>query len=241
MAKRAELSIAFEDFISQLGVKLTLENRDLYLQALVHGSYTYEYKLSALENYERLEFLGDAVLKLFVSEYLFQTYGYYREGELTKIRAVLVSDQMLAVFCQELGLDEHMILGPAEEKNKGRKKTSNLACALEAFLGALYIDNQWNTISHCLTWLLEKYVDDIEQSKTKDNFKAALQEWCQGKSLGLPHYQTVLESGPAHQKTFVIDVSISSEVHGQGKGMSKKEAQQQAAKAALIALGQEIT
>lgn len=234
------LSAEFEEYLTQMGVELTPKNRDLYLQAVIHGSYTYEFKLSALENYERLEFLGDAVLKLFVSEYLFSSYGYYREGELTKIRAVLVSDQMLAVFCQELGLNEHMVLGPAEEKNKGRTKTSNLACALEAFLGALYLDNRWDVISHCLGWLMEKYVDSIEQSKTKDNFKAALQEWCQARALGLPFYQVTSETGPAHKKTFVIQVQVLGEVKGEGKGASKKEAQQLAAKAALVELGESI-
>ena len=117
-------------------------NYELYDRALTHSSYTYENKLSAFDNYERLEYLGDAVLKLVVSEYLFERFPDYREGDLTKIRAVVVSDAKLAEVAKMMNLGEYIIFGASEAKSGGRKKVSNLACAFEALLGALYLDGK---------------------------------------------------------------------------------------------------
>lgn len=220
-------------YLQELGIVLTEENKGLYHQALTHSSYTYENKYSALDNYERLEFLGDAVLKLVVSNYLFQTFPYYREGEMTKIRSVLVSDAMLAEFCKEISLEKHLILGPAEARNHGRKKVSNLACAFESLLGAMYLDNQWETLERIILSLVESRIEAIDKNKTKDNFKAVLQEFTQAEGHGLPVYQTSKEEGPAHRRVFQIEVLINDEILGWGEGKSKKEAQQNAAKMAL--------
>lgn len=228
-----ELTADAQDYLASIGITLTDDNTRLYRQALTHSSYTYEQKVSSLESYERLEFLGDAVLKLVVSQYLFRHYPEYREGELTKIRAVVVSDQMLATFCKQIELDAHIIMGPSEARQGGRKKVSTLACAFESLLGAMYQDDRWDLLVKLIEDLLDNCVDSIDKSKTKDNFKAVLQEYSQANGLGLPEYETIKEAGPAHKRRFQIEVALNGEVLGWGEGMSKKDAQQSAAKMAL--------
>ncbi len=224
-----------DELLDSLGIDLPSHESiyEIYDRALTHSSYTYENKLSHLENYERLEFLGDAVLKLIVSEYIFERFPDYREGELTKIRAVIVSDATLAKFAQQLNLGEYMIFGVSEARSGGRKKTSNLACGFESLLGALFLDGKMAAAREMLLRVLEDEVTQVDLSPTKDNFKAVLQELTQAEGDGLPVYRTARESGPAHKKTFYIEVLINDEVMGYGKGASKKEAQQAAAKMAL--------
>ncbi len=209
---------------------------DLYDRALTHSSYTYENKLASNENYERLEYLGDAVLKLVVSEYLFERFPDYREGELTKIRAVVVSDVTLAKLAKEIHLGDFIVFGVSEAKSGGAKKVSNLACAFEALLGAMYLDGKMAEIRDFLGDRLEALVTEIDLSKTKDNYKAALQELTQADGGNLPVYRTVKEVGPSHNRTFYIEVLVNGEMLGYGSGKSKKEAQQAAAKQALEAL-----
>lgn len=207
----------------------------LYNQSLTHSSYTYENRVSSLENYERLEFLGDAVLKIIVSEYLFERFPEYREGELTKIRAVIVSDASLGRIAQEIQLGKYMIFGASEARTGGLNKNSNLACGLEAMLGALFLDGKMRETRELLCHMLEDQVTQVDLSKTKDNFKAALQEMTQAEGDGLPIYRTIRETGPSHNKTFYVEVLVNNEVVGHGTGKTKKEAQQSAAKVALDA------
>lgn len=227
-----------KQFLSGLGLEVDEASLWLYDQALTHSSYTYEYKLSSLKNYERLEFLGDAVLKLIISQYLYERFPYYREGELTKIRAVIVSDAVLAVFAEQIQLGDYLVFGPCEAKSGGKSKVSNLACAFEALLGALFLDGQMPFTIRFIESLIEDEVTKVDLSKTKDNYKAALQELTQGDGHGLPEYITVNEEGPAHDRRFYVDVVINGEVLGRGYGKSKKEAQQMAAKMALSCLNQ---
>ncbi len=210
----------------------------LYHHALTHSSFTYENKHNSIENYERLEYLGDAVLKLVVSQYLFERFPDYREGELTKIRAVVVSDAKLAELALQLDIGSHIVFGASEKKNGGHKKVSNLACAFEALLGALYLDGRMPELTVMLRDCLEAMVTATDLSKTKDNYKATLQELTQADGGVLPHYRTVEESGPSHSRTFIIEVSIHGEVMGIGSGKSKKEAQQSAARQALETLNE---
>lgn len=212
------------------------KNYELYDKALTHSSFTYENKLSTFDNYERLEYLGDAVLKLVVSEYLFDRFPDYREGELTKIRAVVVSDAKLAEVAKAIGLGDYIIFGASEAKSGGKRKVSNLACAFEALLGAMYLDGKVAELREMMHEQLETLVTEVDMSKTKDNYKAALQELTQSDGGVLPVYRTIKESGPSHNRTFYIEVSISGEVMGIGTGKSKKEAQQQAARQALETL-----
>jgi len=214
------------------------KNYELYDQALTHSSYTYENKLSGLSNYERLEYLGDAVLKLVVSEYLFERFPEYREGELTKIRAVVVSDARLADLARLMNIGDYIVFGASEAKSGGSKKKSNLACAFEALLGALFLDGKMPEIRQMLRTQLESMITEIAGSKMKDNYKAALQELTQAEEGILPSYRTVKETGPSHNRTFHIEVSINGEMMGYGTGKSKKEAQQQAARQALEALNE---
>lgn len=209
---------------------------ELYDRALTHSSYTYENKLCAVDNYERLEYLGDAVLKLVVSEYLFERFPEYREGELTKIRAVVVSDAKLAEVASQMNLGDYIIFGTSEARSGGRKKASNLACAFEALLGALYLDGKMVEIRTLICDQLESMITEIDMSKTKDNYKAALQELTQSEGGVLPTYRTVRETGPSHNRIFHVEVSINGEMMGMGTGKSKKEAQQQAARQALETL-----
>lgn len=238
MMKRAFEPLPIEAFLDHLGLVISPDSLPLYQHALTHSSYTYENKLSSLSNYERLEFLGDAVLKLIISQYLFDRFPGYREGELTKIRAVIVSDAVLANFARQLSLGDYMIFGPSEARSGGRDKVSNLACAFEAFLGALFLDGQMAFASSFIEGLVEQEVTKVDLSKTKDNYKAVLQELTQGDGFGLPEYETVKEEGPPHSRTFHVDVTINGEVMGRGTGKSKKEAQQMAAKMALKCMDQ---
>ena len=226
-------------FLDELGIlEVSAETLWLYDEALTHSSYTYEHKVSSLRNYERLEFLGDAVLKIIISQYLFERFPHYREGELTKIRAVIVSDAVLATFARQLQMGQYMTFGPHEAKSGGRNKVSNLACAFEALLGALFLDDRMAFCRDFIASLVEDEVTKVDLSKTKDNYKAVLQEFTQGDGDGLPEYVTVQENGPAHQRVFHVDVLINGEVLGRGQGYSKKEAQQMAAKMALLCLNQ---
>jgi ribonuclease III len=226
------------EFLASLGLEISPDSFWLYDQALTHSSYTYENKVSPLKNYERMEFLGDAVLKIIISQYLFERFPTYREGELTKIRAVIVSDAVLSNFARQINIGEYMVFGPSEARSGGKNKASNLACAFEAFLGACFLDGQMTFASNFIENLMEEEVTKVDLSKTKDNYKAVLQELTQGDGYGLPEYVTVQEDGPAHSKIFHIEVIINGEMMGRGSGKSKKEAQQMAAKMALNCMNQ---
>lgn len=202
-------------------------------RALTHSSYTFENKLSNDVNNERLEFLGDAVLKLVTSEYLFQRFPDYPEGELTKIRAILISDNVLSKVAERINLGKYIKLGYHEEKSGGRSRLSTLACGFEALLGALYLDGKIHDIQELLLNLLAEEVTTIDRDATKDNCKAVLQEYTQANNGSLPVYNVLNESGPAHNKMFEVEVLIDGIRYGIGEGKSKKEAQQNAAKEAL--------
>jgi len=205
-------------------------------KSLTHSSYTFENKLSSLENNERLEFLGDAVLKLIASDYLQNRFPSYNEGDLTKIRAILISDNILAKIAKKIKLGKYVKLGFHEEKAGGRDRPSTLACSFEALLGACYLDNKENELKVILEKLLKDEVTEIDQSAAKHNHKAILQEYTQSKGLDLPQYIVLGENGPPHNKTFKIMVSIDGEACGFGLGKSKKTAQQNAAEVAVAKL-----
>ena len=218
-------------------VNLPIDNYSLLDVALTHSSFTFENKLSDEENNERLEFLGDAVLKLTASKYLYDRFPEYPEGELTKIRAILVSDKILAQIADKINLDKFLKLGYHEEKMGGRKRSSTAACAFEAILGAFYLDGKYHELFKFLTDIFEDEVTKIDQSASKYNFKAMLQEYAQGQGLGIPEYLVVKEDGPAHNKSFEVDVYVNGECLGSGAGKSKKEAHQNAAQQAVAKIG----
>lgn len=217
--------------------KIFGEKNNLVKIALTHPSYTKENNLNNLENYERLEFLGDSVLKLFTSKLLYEKYPEFPEGELSKIRSILVSDAILAKIAVLIGVDKDMILGHAEEKQGGRKRESNIACTLEALLGAYYLSGKYNEIERFLGEYLMQYAEDIDKHFEKYNAKDILQQYTQGVNKTLPIYRTVEIKGPAHKPEFVVEVEWNGEIISTAIGKSKKEAEQNCALEACKKLG----
>lgn len=205
--------------------------------ALTHPSYTKENNLNSLESYERLEFFGDSVLKLFTSKLLYEKYPEFPEGELSKIRSILVSDAILAKVAKENGIDKLMILGAAEEKQGGRKRESNIACTLEALFGAYYLSGHSEEVEKFISDYILPFSDDIDQHFEKYNAKDILQQYTQGIDKTLPNYRTVEVKGPAHKPKFIVEVEWNGDIIATGEGKSKKEAQQNCALEACKILG----
>lgn len=218
-------------------INLNIGNYSLLDIALTHSSYNFENKLIDVENNERLEFLGDAVLKLLASRYLYNRFPEYPEGELTKIRAILVSDNTLARVAAKINLDKYLKLGFHEAKMGGRTRLSTLACTFEALLGAFYLDGKVKELYDFLVEFLKDEVTEIDKSASKYNFKAMIQEYAQSNGMEIPEYIVVNEKGPAHNKIFIIEVWVNGNKLGFGEGNSKKEAHQIAARMAAVALG----
>ncbi len=212
-------------------------NEELLDKALTHPSYTKELNLDSLTSYERLEFFGDSVLKLFTSKLLYETYENYPEGDLSKIRSILVSDAILAGIAFEIGLDKLIKLGPAEEKQGGRKRESNLACSLEAVLGAYYLSGQGEAVERFIEKYVLPYAKDIDEHFEKYNAKDILQQYTQSIDKTLPVYRTVAVHGPAHKPEFEIAVEWQDRIIATAKGKSKKDAQQNCAYEACKVLG----
>ena len=213
------------------------EENELVSQALTHPSYTKENNIDSLESYERLEFFGDSVLKLFTSKLLYETYPDAPEGELSKIRSILVSDAILAKVGVQIGIDKLIILGPAEEKQGGRKRDSNIACALEAVLGAYYMNGKREEIENFIRDYIMIYAEDVDKHFEKYNAKDILQQYTQGVNKTLPVYRTVSITGPAHKPEFNVEVWWNNEIIAQSSGKTKKEAQQNCALEACKKLG----
>ena len=212
-------------------------NKELIKIALTHPSYTKENNLSDLENYERLEFFGDSVLKLFTSKILYTKYPTSPEGELSKIRSILVSDAILAKVAVQIGLDKLIILGPSEEKQGGRKRESNIACSLEAILGAYYLSGKFDEIEKFINDYVIVFAEDIDKHFEKYNAKDILQQYTQAQDKTRPEYKTVAVSGPAHKPEFEIEVIWDGKLIAKAKGKSKKEAEQNGAYEACKKLG----
>lgn len=229
----------FKEKINQLEkiFQIKIKSKKIFQTALTHSSYTKEKEISPLENYERLEFLGDAVLKLSISKILYNNFSTYQEGEMTKIRSIVISDNALADIANEIGLSELIILSKQEEKMGGRKKKSILACAFEAILGAYYLDGKANAVSEFLEKIFEPLINDVDKNFEKFNAKAVLQEYTQSLNKKIPDYKIVDEIGPEHDKIFIVEVSYMNEVLASEKGKTKREAEQACAYEACIKLG----
>jgi len=205
--------------------------------ALTHPSFTKENGLSDLNNYERLEFFGDSVLKLFTSKLLFEMYPEAPEGELSKIRSILVSDAILAQIAVKIGVDKLLKLGPAEEKQGGRERESNIACSLEAILGAYYLSGKQAEIEKFIKDYVMVFAEDVDKHFVKYNAKDILQQYTQGVDKKLPVYRTLSIKGPAHRPLFEVEVEWQGRIIAKGEGKSKKEAQQNCALEACRKLG----
>ena len=212
-------------------------DEELIKTALTHPSYTKENNFSDLGNYERLEFFGDSVLKLFTSKLLYNKYPTSPEGELSKIRSILVSDAILAQVAIKIGLDKLIILGPSEEKQGGRKRESNIACSLEAILGAYYMSGKYEEIEKFINDYIITFAEDVDKHFEKYNAKDILQQYTQGEDKTRPEYKIVSVNGPAHKPEFEIEVIWDNKVIAKAKGKSKKEAEQNGAYEACKNLG----
>ena len=202
-------------------------------QALRHSSYVNEHDMNRISCNERLEFLGDAVLELVSSEYLFTRYPRMPEGELTKLRARLVCEPALAYDAREFSLPEHLLLGKGEENTGGRMRDSVVSDACEALIGAIYLDGG---LEKARSFILAHVLNDIENKKLFYDSKSALQEITQRDFETAPVYRIVDESGPAHDKIYRAQVEIGGESYGEGEGRTKKQAEQQASYHAILKL-----
>ncbi len=216
----------------QRALNIHFNREELLLQAFTHSSHVNEHKACGDRDNERLEFLGDAVLELAVSEYLYNHYSDLSEGELTKMRAAIVCEASLKQFAQHLQFGDYVLLGKGEENTGGRTRPALLADLFEAFIGALYLDQGFDAVRSFLNEHLFSRLSDLS-SQTLFDYKTELQEWMQKRGMGSPRYEIVEESGPAHDRAFTAEVYTEDKVWGQGKGRSKKEAEQQAASNAL--------
>jgi len=223
-----------EEFENIIGY--TFKNKELIEQALSHSSYANEKKRAGGSN-ERLEFLGDSVLSIVVSDYLYKNINV-PEGELTKMRASLVCEKSLFVFAQQIELGEFLHLGKGEENTGGRERPSILADAFEAVIAAIYLDGGMEAAAKRI---LRFMPEDIKRTKKPvlSDFKTLLQEVVQKNPEEKVEYVLIGEEGPDHNKRFVVEVCLNSQVIGKGKGKSKKEAEQLAAKEALELMGYE--
>ena len=216
---------------------IQIDNPVFFRQALTHPSYTKENNLPYLENYERLEFLGDAVLKLASSDILLKKFPDYQEGDLSKIRSIVVSDSTLFKIASDIGLCDLIILAKHEAKHGLSHIESVCACAFEAVLGAYYLDGKFDRLLPFLENILMPYIIDVDKNFEKFNAKALLQEYTQSLTRETPEYKLIAETGPDHNKTFTVEVSYSGKNIAQGQGKTKKEAEQNAAYQACKILG----
>ncbi|WP_042144889.1 ribonuclease III [Paucisalibacillus sp. EB02] len=213
-------------------LNLKFHNIELIKQAFTHSSYVNEHRDGSTSDNERLEFLGDAVLELGVSQYLYRKYPDMPEGEMTKLRAAIVCEPSLDVFARSLNFGEHILLGKGEEMTGGRNRPALLADVFEAFLGSLYLDQGFITALDFLEKHVFPQIDTGAFSHGMD-YKSKLQEVVQQDKNQTIEYQIVDEKGPSHNKEFVAELLINGEALGSGVGRTKKEAEQRAAKDAL--------
>ena len=218
-------------------IRYYFNDKELLIEALSHSSYANEKRKGRNSN-ERLEFLGDSVLSIVVSQYLFEHFTHLPEGELTKIRASLVCEKSLYEFAKQIDLGEHILLGKGDENTGGRERVSILADAFEAVIAAVFLDGGLEAAKRHILKFIPKDIDDRKPVSFSDH-KTILQEIIQKNPEEKVEYKLVGQSGPDHNKAFKVQVRLNSNVIGTGIGRSKKEAEQMAAKEALELMGYE--
>ncbi len=224
-----------EKKLKELEKKIGYDFRDFFLlkTAMMHSSYTNERRLEKYRCNERLEFLGDAVLELVSSEFLFRESPRVSEGELTKTRASMVCEPSLAMCARDIGLGDYLLLGKGEEATGGRKRDSITSDAMEALIGAIYLDGGFTSAKE----FIHRFVlTDLEDKKLFYDSKTILQEMVQADRNREISYRLVGEKGPDHNKSFSVEVLIGGDVYGAGQGRTKKAAEQQAAYEAILKL-----
>jgi ribonuclease III len=217
-------------FQTTLGYEFS--NTDLLMEALHHSSYVNEQPDDMLRDNERLEFLGDAVLNLAIGHLLSQSYPEMHEGDLSRIRANLVNETRLSEVARSIELGDYLLLGKGEIQTNGREKNSILANAFEAVLAAIYLDGGYDTALSIINRHFRQLVDAAQDLNVGMDFKSRLQEAAQGSLKAIPAYEVIQESGPDHDKTFRVRVTVGS-IIAEGIGKSKKTAEQEAARRGL--------
>ncbi len=207
------------------------------LSAITHRSYLNEHREATWEHNERLEFLGDAVLELVVTDYLFHKYPEKPEGELTAVRAALVNTVSLASASEQMGVNEYLLMSKGESKDVGRARQYILANAFEACIGAIYIDQGYDAAKEFIAGRLFPKTDEIVHKRLWQDAKSRFQELAQEHASVTPTYETIAQEGPDHDRVFTVGVYLRKELVAEGNGRSKQEAEQQAAERAVEAKG----
>lgn len=213
-----------------------IDNPFIFIRALRHRSILADERFSSTDSYERLEFLGDAVLDLIVTEIIFERYPDENEGFLTKLRAKLVKGDALADYARALNISDILVIGERARGQGIEFSKSVLSDVFESLIGAIYLDSGYEAASQFVKRIIDTQVDLENLTDTLDNYKSLLLEFAQAHKYSIPRYEVVGESGPGHDKTFEIKVIVDEKDMGMGKGKSKKQAEQRAARSALKAL-----
>jgi ribonuclease III len=224
----------FSELCKLLGY--TFNEPELLTQAFRHASYVNEQAGADLKDNERLEFLGDAVLDLAISVLLMELFRDAKEGDLSKFRAMVVDEAGLHQVALRLRLGDYLLLGRGEEQSRGREKPSILANTTEALIGALYLDAGFDRTMQIISKLFLPLIEMTGTNELVHDYKSLLQEYTQQTHNTLPRYRLAMESGPPHDRTFKMVLTLKGEILAEGKGKSKKEAEQKAAKKAFFCL-----
>ncbi|RDY33023.1 ribonuclease III [Lachnotalea glycerini] len=223
--------ILFEDLETRIGYQF--KESGLLRQAMTHSSFSNEHRLSRLTSNERLEFLGDAVLEIVTSDFLYSKYTKFPEGDLTKIRASIVCEQTLAFCTREIELGKYLLLGKGEDLTGGRDRNSIVSDAMEALIGAIYLDGGF---ANAKEFIYKFILSDIEHKQLFYDSKTILQEIVQSDYKDELIYKLIGEEGPDHNKKFIVDAMIGDNIVGHGIGRTKKAAEQEAAYSAIVKL-----
>lgn len=229
------MDIDFGKFEEKTGI--TFNDKSLLKKAFTHRSYLNENRSEKLEHNERLEFLGDAVLELVVTDFLFEKFPEKSEGELTALRSALVNTITLAKGANDLGMNDFLLLSKGEAKDTGRARQYILADTYEAFIGAVRLDQGYDAAKDFISNNLFKFLDEVMEKRLWQDGKSHFQEAAQERVSVTPSYRTLQEIGPDHDKRFVVGVFLNDELVAEGEGKSKQEAEQEAAQKGLEARG----
>jgi len=223
--------IQFSDF--EKSTKIVFKDKNLLKQAFIHRSYINENPGSNLSHNERLEFLGDAVLELIVTDFLYKKYPNYTEGELTAVRSALVNAIIISEIALKVGMNDYLLLSKGEAKDNGKARQYILANTYEAYVGAVYLDQGYDVAKKFITVSLLPHTEEIVSKKLWRDAKSLVQEKAQEFVGVTPFYKVLHESGPDHDKHFTVGILFGTDLIAEGKGKSKQEAEQKAAEAAL--------
>ena len=230
MCNQSERLSKLSELEKHLGYRF--QDTSLLELALTHKSVAYEVNADVGYN-DRLEFLGDAVLEIIICAFLYKTFPEYTEGQLSKLRSVVVSQPILALCAKELDLGKYIVFGPSQNTHDGRVNEANLADTLEAIIASIYLDGGLKFARRFVLKILEDKIRQLAQDEIKYDYKTALQEYWQSTTHQPPVYSVIAETGPEHEKIFEVEVILGDTPYGRGVGRNKKAAEQQAAKIAL--------